>query len=455
MKIFPPALEISENEGFAPEKDLFQRRDFGIGLTNLIRVVDDPLVIALDAPWGSGKTTFVKMLAGHLRNEGHPVIYFDAFANDHISDAFVAIAGEVVALSKRLEKQSSPAHKHFIKKAAKAGRSLLRSGAKIGVKAATLGILDAADVSALASVTSDIAAETSTKSEEYIMSLLMRQSSERESVEGFRKALSNLAKTLSSKPKNSEANSDGRPLVFVIDELDRCKPPFALELLEKVKHIFSVKGVHFVLVTHLLQLESSVRFGYGADIDARTYLQKFYNLIVHLPGDEPYARRKVSKKYIEYLRPLLLLDQNAAQFIEYVAEAKELSLRALERISTHVALAIAFTTSNKQEYFRPGPILAGLCILKVLEPRLFQKAKSGKLSFSEAAAVFGFDDWSGDRSEQWAERWWRYALEPELDEIEFRDFGTSAFVRFNIDDRTEIVPIVANHVVDRMKIPES
>src|SRR5690606_32523872 len=120
----------------------------GIGLTNLIRVVDDPLVIALDAPWGSGKTTFVKMLAGHLRNEGHPVIYFDAFANDHISDAFVAIAGEVVALSKRLEKQSSPAHKHFLEKAAKAGRSLLRSGAKIGVKAATLGILDAADVSA-------------------------------------------------------------------------------------------------------------------------------------------------------------------------------------------------------------------------------------------------------------------------------------------------------------------
>jgi len=82
-------------------------------------------------------------------------------------------------------------------------------------------------------------------------------------------------------------------MIFIVDELDRCKPPFALELLEKIKHVFSVAGIHFILVTHLTQLETSVRYNYGTDIDARTYLQKFYNLIAHLPGNGKYENDRV------------------------------------------------------------------------------------------------------------------------------------------------------------------
>ena len=242
------------------------------------------MVIALDGQWGSGKTTFIKMWAGLLRKNGHPVIYFDAFSHDYIDDAFLAIAGEVVSLSQKSKSANTPAHKKFLNGAARAGRAILRSGTKIGVKAATLGVLDASDLELLKSIADDVADELSAKSDDYIKALLTRHGEERRSIESFRGTLSELAKVLASGQKAApdEPISNSLPLIFIVDELDRCKPPFALDLLEKIKHVFSVDGVHFILVTHLQQLENFVRLSYGSEIDARTYLQKFYNLIVHL-----------------------------------------------------------------------------------------------------------------------------------------------------------------------------
>ena len=67
MRLFPPTLEIGEKEGFTKEKDIFGRSTTGKGLTNIVCQVTDPLVIAIDNEWGTGKTTFLKMWAGELR----------------------------------------------------------------------------------------------------------------------------------------------------------------------------------------------------------------------------------------------------------------------------------------------------------------------------------------------------------------------------------------------------
>ena len=393
------------------------------------------------------------MWAGHLRQIGHPVVYFDAFANDYIDDAFIAIAGEVIAQSEKEKKAKSPAHKKLLNTAARAGRAILRSGAKVGVKAATLGALDAADIAELKSVTNDLASEASSKADDYVKALLSRQEAERKSIEGFRSALSELAGLLGERTK-SDSETKRLPLVFIVDELDRCKPSFALELLERIKHVFSVPNVHFVLVSHLVQVESSVRFAYGQDIDARTYLQKFYNLIVHLPEEGKYESERSLPRFMEYLKSHLELESNAIGFIENVARARSLSFRAVERIAVYLSLSVVFTTSKKTKWYRPSPILAGLCVLKVLEPSLFQKAKSGALTLDEATKAFMFAQWPKESAAERTAKWWEFALNADIDlnAEEWRGFVHSLW-DFNVE-RTDVVRVVANLVADRMIVPQ-
>ena len=74
----------------------------------------------------------------------------------------------------------------------------------------------------------------------------------------------------------------GHPLVFIIDELDRCRPTFAIELLERVKHIFDVPNVVFVLGINRDELSKSVQSIYG-HIDADIYLRRFFDMEFMLP----------------------------------------------------------------------------------------------------------------------------------------------------------------------------
>ena len=85
--------------------------------------------------------------------------------------------------SLRRTSSREPAHKKFLNRAARAGRAILQSGTKIGLKAATLGVLDAADLDDLKSIADDIAEEASTKTGEYIKALLSRHGEERKNIE--------------------------------------------------------------------------------------------------------------------------------------------------------------------------------------------------------------------------------------------------------------------------------
>jgi hypothetical protein len=67
------------------------------------------------------------------------------------------------------------------------------------------------------------------------------------------------------------------PIVIVIDELDRCRPTYAIKLLEEVKHLFDVEGLVFVLGMHGAALGHSVSAAYGAKFDGVAYLGRFVN----------------------------------------------------------------------------------------------------------------------------------------------------------------------------------
>jgi ABC-type antimicrobial peptide transport system ATPase subunit len=100
MKFRLQELVISEDEGFDAKKDIFHRKTFGENLANVYSNTDEELVIALNGGWGEGKSTFVHMWRGHVKNREQDklhTIYFDAFKNDFQKDAFLAIASEIHA----------------------------------------------------------------------------------------------------------------------------------------------------------------------------------------------------------------------------------------------------------------------------------------------------------------------------------------------------------------------
>ncbi len=194
-----------------------------------------------------------------------------------------------------------------------AGKVLLRSSLKLGVKAATLGAVASTD---LEEVASDLASEASDLVDKHLGERLTQQKRQKDAIQAFRDALAELPSLLSDQ---SESGERPKPLVVIIDELDRCRPTFALEILERIKHFFSVPNVHFVLGVHLDQLRNSVIVAYGPNIDAQTYLQKFVHLTVHLIDSERHRHERTVTKFCDYLEKSMDFKATADETCKFTA----------------------------------------------------------------------------------------------------------------------------------------
>lgn len=96
------------------------------------------------------------------------------------------------------------------------------------------------------------------------------------------------------------------PLFIFIDELDRCRPTYAIEMLETIKHIFDMKNVVFIVATDKEQLEHSIKAVYGSGFNSRLYLDRFFSRSVTLtnPSRYEFIKRKVTNSSIfrNYIR---------------------------------------------------------------------------------------------------------------------------------------------------------
>ncbi|WP_162238143.1 P-loop NTPase fold protein [Rhizobium sp. Leaf306] len=451
MRIYPKPLEIGDNEGFSTGKDLFAKADLANGMSNLVATVEDPLVIAFDGQWGSGKTTFLKLWAGELRNAGHPVIFFDAFENDYVEDAFAALAREIVELAEEQIPATERVTDSFKEKATNLGALLFKGAARLGVKAAvraaSAGVLSSDDFSGLGE---DIGKEVEGAAEAYMEQLLYQPRKQKEVAESFRIALANLP-ALMSPPAEGEPQ---KPLVFIIDELDRCKPHFALSLLERIKHFMAVPNVHFVLGVHLAQLQGSVKYAYGGTIDAAAYLQKFINLTILNVEAVEDERRSDLHKYARHLASSLSirgghespLDASVETIIRLI-RYEGMGFRTLERAFAILALSIGLTPKNRLQL---GAIMGGLVMMKMLRPDLYRKAKLGTLTLPEVKEFLRFPpDENRDGKMGWEEKWWTYLLIEVVPE-EFGEFGRSLSFDYSFGSRPDIVKHTANSVIDRL-----
>jgi len=120
-------------------------------------------------------------------------------------------------------------------------------------------------------------------------------------------------------------------LVIFIDELDRCRPTYAIQLLERIKHYFNDKRLVFIFSVNLQQLQHTVRSYYGADFDATGYLNKFFDLRISLPEIDYDNHLPNILKFVHSSRgPLNRIDY-FDEFSKVVVKYFRFSLRDIQR----------------------------------------------------------------------------------------------------------------------------
>jgi hypothetical protein len=200
-------------------------------------------------------------------------------------------------------------------------------------------------------------------------------------VQGFRDALTALTQ---------KEDGTTQKIVFIIDELDRCRPDYALNLLEIVKHFFAVSNVHFVLGVNLHALEHSVRARYGQGIDAAKYLQKFVMLEMRLPNKPSHHDAPEScLTYLDKIAPFLIRDPNLSavlrEVVAPIAKYRKVTLRDVQRILTIIAIGqqrfpkIPFETG----YQGYAIVCVSAAVLKVLSPATYANIRAGSVTISE------------------------------------------------------------------------
>lgn len=396
IKLYEQGFEDREEDG--KELDKLNRKPTGDKLSELVERIDDPLVIALDGAWGSGKSFFLKCWVGEHKNHNAETktVYFDAFQHDFLDDPLIALTA---AISERIEQEPES-------KAAKAWRMAKNAAPFLGKAALRLGT--AALVGKAVSLTgdedgsvNDIGDKMAEEGGEISKSLVdfwKKEDGKRQAMDTFRTGLIGLTQSITAdQVKADDTLKEGTPtrkLVIVIDELDRCRPDYALSLLEIIKHFFNVDGVHFVLGVNLTELQNSVKARYGSRVDAETYLQKFIAISLRLTtGEPPLSDIAAWQNHLHYCKQVMGFPDHANKLLDDVEVYlkalnidRELSLRDVERVLTLLAVIPGLNTGSS-EFVKKE--IAALVVLKALQPETYLRLKASPPP-KNSAEIFHF-----------------------------------------------------------------
>lgn len=354
-------MTIRRNDILIKEKNPFEncvldRAKYANILSNIIKLHKDGFVLSINGPWGGGKTTFVKMWQQTLINDGFRTLYFNAWENDITTDPTIAILGE---LKKILKSTNEETFNKVVKSGALFAKKIIPG---LGKAIAAKYI----DTEVLSNIVENVLDASTELFEKEVSEYTERQ----QKIDDFRNHLKAFI----------EKETPDKPLIFFVDELDRCRPDYAVETLEKIKHFFSVEGIVFVLSIDKDQLGNSIRGFYGSDrIDSDEYLRRFIDIEYHLPDPEIESYTRYMFDYYDfesYFSERTRKDTDErSDFINFSSglfKTQNLTLRQIEKLYTHARLAISYVTSNYKIY--PGVLLT-LLFLKNIHSSTYHNIK--------------------------------------------------------------------------------
>ena len=325
-------LNIPDDNPF--ENCKLDRKKYAEILTQIVDKCNDGFVLVINNEWGTGKTTFIKMWRQLLTKEGFRTLYFNAWENDFELNPLTAILAE---LKKLLPKSDSKSFNSLLSKGAVIAQNVLPAIAKVFAKR----FMDA-------EVITEGIEKVTKAATEILKDEIKSYTARQKGLNDFRKELENYVKQ----------EEDYKPLIFFIDELDRCKPTYAVEVLEQMKHFFVVPGIIFVLAIDKTQLGNAVKGVYGSEqLDSDEYLRRFIDIEYAIPapplkaicnyffdydgfGDFFHNEERIKYRELQKDKELFL------NFALMLFESKKLTLRQQEKMFGHARLALISFAPN-------------------------------------------------------------------------------------------------------------
>lgn len=280
---------------------------------------NEGFVISINAPWGAGKTFFIDFYNDRLKNknkissEDNPKsdvlpIVFNAWENDF----FDPLSGLIGYIHEEYDKKLNT--KDF----KRYGIALLKSLPNAITNSHPF-------VNALLNgVEKNNKTEDSQNIEDY--------KTKKSLISEFKESLSNL------KPEESKKEEPPVKLIF-IDELDRCRPDYALSLLEICKHFFNTENVFFILTIDRKNFCAIIKKVYGNEFDANHYLSRFFDLELDLPISDDFHAKLI---------------ENALQYNEIKSDQHEINYACdiLTILTKHMGVSARETLKNCLNVFQ-------------------------------------------------------------------------------------------------------
>lgn len=378
------------NEKTFKSDDALNREEFGDLLYSFLQsehiLADESFVVALTGGFGSGKSHFLGMWENKIREMGEPkpfVVHVNAWESDHSGEPVLAI---VSAIAKQLDGRkdfddiSLEKFKSAAARVVRGAGSLIKDTLVSYVETQTGMKID----NAVAKISED---QSEHMLNRHAMALFEDFEARQQAIDDMRSALRELVGEFDA--------AAGLKVILVVDELDRCRPTYAIDMLEALKHLFNVRGLGVLIAVDWKQLSCTACALFGHDLDTNEYFRKFFTRKVPLPTPDVIPTKKLVLKLWQRLVDCEGLEnivrKTKAPEVEHVLEYltaialglgmnKPRQMEDFMRLMSHYLLHHTDTLSRhnyRPEYFLSASLVAALC---VVDPAMAQRVANNNLN---------------------------------------------------------------------------
>jgi hypothetical protein len=327
---------MESSERTFEKDDKLNRKKYADFLTTIIENCDHykrddtngSYVIAIDSPWGTGKTWFIDMWCNSLKgNENLCPIRYNVRENDFWDNAFEPLMYSILnsdLLKNELNYESKK------KDGKQAAVKLVLASTQI-IKGITKGYVNHKSGTEKSDLFDKVMSLQYDSFKKYVMDkkdVFKEYKTFMQNVDELKKALSYTIHLLcrdkkgkkdkkNVKPKSDEDQKKDNKIVLIIDDLDRCKPSFAVQTLEVIKLVFDIPNLVVLFALDMHQLGYSIKAVYGQDIDTIGYIVRTFDYISKIPkhSNDEFIKALIKDRPLENIK--LFGDQSLSKTQPY------------------------------------------------------------------------------------------------------------------------------------------